>query len=52
MEYENGTSPLDADSDDDSMVMKPVFNNGEVIDYIQDMNLSDGREVFNMVPIL
>ena len=46
MEYENGTLPLDADSDDDSMVMKPVFTNGEVTDYIQDMNLSDGREVF------
>jgi len=46
MEYENGTLPLDSDSDDDSMVMKPVFTNGEVTDYIQDMNLSDGREVF------
>ena len=46
MEYENGTMPLDSDSDDDSMVMKPVFTNGEVTDYVQDMNLSDGREVF------
>jgi hypothetical protein len=46
MEYENGTLPLNPDSDDDSMVMEPVFLNGEVTDYIQNMNLSDGREVF------
>lgn len=46
MEFENGTLPLNSDTDGDSMVMKPVFNNGEVIDYVQDMNLSDGREVF------
>ncbi|MBR84639.1 MAG: hypothetical protein CMA85_01675 [Euryarchaeota archaeon] len=46
MEYENGTHPLDSDSDDDSMVMKPIMQNGIVIDYVQDTNLSDGREVF------
>tara|TARA_B110000444_G_scaffold40011_1_gene35807 strand:+ start:5594 stop:11314 length:5721 start_codon:yes stop_codon:yes gene_type:complete len=46
MEYENGTHPLDPDSDGDSMVMEPVFTNGEVTDYVQNMNLSDGREVF------
>jgi hypothetical protein len=46
MEYENGTHPLDADSDDDAMVMKPIMQNGVVIDYVQDTNLSDGREVF------
>ena len=46
MEYENGTHPLDSDSDDDSMVMKPIMQSGIVIDYVQDTNLSDGREVF------
>ena len=46
MEYDNGTHPLDSDSDDDSMVMKPILQNGIVIDYVQDTNLSDGREVF------
>ena len=46
MEYENGTHPLDSDSDDDSMVMKPIMQSGVVIDYVQDTNLSDGREVF------
>ena len=46
MEFENGTHPLDSDSDDDSMVMKPIMQNGIVIDYVQDTNLSDGREVF------
>ena len=46
MEYNNGTHPLDADSDDDSMVMEPVFTNGEVTSYVQNMNLTDGREVF------
>jgi hypothetical protein len=46
MEYNNGTHPLDPDSDDDSMVMKPVFTDGVVTSYVQDMNLSDGREIF------
>ncbi len=46
MEYNNGTHPLDADSDDDSMIMEPVFTNGEVTSYVQNMNLTDGREVF------
>ena len=46
MEYDNGTHPLDADSDDDSMIMEPVITNGEVTSYVQNMNLTDGREVF------
>ena len=46
MEYNNGTHPLDADSDDDSMIMEPIFTNGEVTSYVQNMNLTDGREVF------
>ena len=46
VEYGNGTQPIDSDSDDDSMVMKPILQNGIVIDYVQDTNLSDGREVF------
>ena len=46
MEYNNGTHPLDADSDDDSMIMEPVITNGEVTSYVQNMNLTDGREVF------
>ena len=46
MEYNNGTHPLDDDSDDDSSVMKPVFTNGVVTSYVKDSNLSDGREVF------
>ncbi|MEO2243294.1 MAG: hypothetical protein ABGX49_06475, partial [Candidatus Poseidoniia archaeon] len=46
MEYNNGTHPLDDDSDDDSLIMEPVFTSGSVTDYIQNMNLSDGREVF------
>ena len=46
MEYDNGTHPLDPDTDDDSMVMEPIMQNGAVIDYVQNTNLSDGREVF------
>lgn len=46
MEFENGTSPLDPDSDSDSVLMKPVIIDGIVVDYIQDMSLTDGREVF------
>ena len=46
MEYNNGTHPLDDDSDDDSSVMRPVFTNGVVTSYVKDSNLSDGREVF------
>ena len=46
MEFENGTHPLDQDSDDDSMVMIPFFQDGSVVAYVQDSNLSDGREVF------
>ena len=46
MEYENGTHPLDEDSDDDSIVMRPVFVGGLVDSYLRDGNLSDGREIF------
>ena len=46
MEYRNGTGPLDPDSDSDSVMMTPVIANGEVVDYRQDMSLSDGREMF------
>ena len=46
MEYNNGTHPLELDSDGDSMLMEPVFSGGIVIDYVQNLNLSDGREVF------
>ncbi len=46
MEYNNGTHPLELDSDGDSMVMEPVFSGGIVVDYVQNLNLSDGREVF------
>ena len=46
MEYENGTHPLDDDSDDDSVLMIPIFENGFVTDYIRDRSLSDGREIF------
>ena len=46
MEFENGTHPLDQDTDDDSMVMIPFFQDGSVVAYVQDTNLSDGREVF------
>ena len=46
MEYNNGTHPLELDSDEDSMVMEPVFSGGIVVDYVQNLNLSDGREVF------
>ena len=46
MEYDNGTGPLDPDSDSDSILMTPVFMDGVVVDYRQDMSLSDGREMF------
>ena len=46
MEYENGTHPLDDDSDDDSIIMTPIFENGLVTNYIRDRSLSDGREIF------
>ena len=46
MEYRNGTGPLDPDSDSDSVMMTPVIANGVVVDYRQDMSLSDGREMF------
>ena len=46
MEYNNGTHPLELDSDGDSMLMEPVFSGGIVVDYVQNLNLSDGREVF------
>ena len=46
MEYENGTGPLDPDSDSDSIIMSPVFQNGIVVDYVLDLSLSDGRELF------
>ena len=42
MEYENGTGPLDPDSDSDSIIMSPVFQNGIVVDYVLDLSLSDG----------
>ena len=46
MEFNNGTHPLKLDSDEDSNVMEPVFIGGLVVDYVQNLNLSDGREVF------
>ena len=46
MEFHNGTGPLDPDSDSDSIIMTPVFHDGVIVDYIQDMSLSDGREIF------
>ncbi len=46
MEFHNGTNPLDSDSDSDSLVMSPVFQDGIMIDYARDMSLSDGREIF------
>ena len=46
MEYDNGTKPLDPDSDSDSLVMAPLFQDGIVVDYLQDMSLTDGRELF------
>ena len=38
--------PSDTDSDSDSVMMTPVIANGVVVDYRQDMSLSDGREMF------
>lgn len=46
MEYNNGTHPLDIDSDDDSQIMEVTRSGGNVVGYGQNMNLSDGREVF------
>ncbi|MDG1535983.1 MAG: hypothetical protein P8Q45_02025 [Candidatus Thalassarchaeaceae archaeon] len=46
MEYNNGTHPLDIDSDDDSQIMEVTRSGGNVVSYEQNMNLSDGREVF------
>ena len=46
MEFHNGTSPLDSDSDSDSIVMTPVLQDGVVVDYVRDTSLSDGRELF------
>ena len=46
MEYENGTHPLDYDTDGDSIMMLPIFENGIVINYVRDTSLSDGREIF------
>jgi len=46
MEYLNGTEPMNPDSDSDSLIMSPIFDGPEVIDYVQDMSLSDGREIF------
>ena len=46
MEYNNGTHPLDIDSDDDSQIMEVTRSGGNVVGYDQNMNLSDGREVF------
>ena len=46
MEYNNGTHPLDIDSDDDSQIMEVTRSGGNVVGYEQNMNLSDGREVF------
>jgi hypothetical protein len=46
MEFHNGTKPLDPDSDSDSLVMSPVFQDGVMTDYVRDMSLTDGREIF------
>jgi len=46
MEYNNGTHPLDIDSDDDSQIMEVTRSGGNVVGYGHNMNLSDGREVF------
>ncbi|DAC67942.1 MAG TPA: hypothetical protein D7I15_00100, partial [Candidatus Poseidoniales archaeon] len=46
MEYNNGTHPLDIDSDDDSQIMEVTRSGGNIVGYDQNMNLSDGREVF------
>ena len=46
MEFGNGTLPLSNDSDSDSILMEPVFGiGGSVSDYLQNYNLSDGREI-------
>ena len=46
MEHDNGTNPLDFDSDDDSVLMKPIIVNGIITNYVIDNSLSDGREIF------
>ena len=46
MEFHNGTKPLDPDSDSDAMAMIPVFQDGIMTDYVRDMSLSDGLEIF------
>jgi len=46
MEFHNGTKPLDSDSDNDSVAMKPIFQDGIMTEYILDLSLSDGREIF------
>jgi hypothetical protein len=46
MEYSNGTHPLDIDSDGDSQIMEVTRSGGNIVGYDQNMNLSDGREVF------
>jgi hypothetical protein len=46
MEFGNGTLPLSNDSDSDSVLMEPIFGiDGSVLDYLQNYNLSDGREI-------
>ena len=46
MEFGNGTLPLSNDSDSDSVLMEPIFRiDGSVSDYLQNYNLSDGREI-------
>ncbi len=46
MEFHNGTLPLNPDSDGDSIAMKPIFQDGFVIEYVRDLSLSDGLEIF------
>ncbi len=46
MEYNNGTNPLNSDTDSDSILMVPIFENGILLNYIRDDSLSDGREIF------
>ena len=46
MEYLNGTTPDNNDSDGDSITFNTVVNAGQVISHDRDWNMSDGREVF------
>ena len=46
MEFDNGTLPLEPDSDGDSIAMRPEFTDGVVTDYLRDFSLSDGLELF------